>query len=125
MQARYLGPVDPGQVVATLAQYELFLFPTRAENNGYVIHEALLAGCSLLISDQTPWRGLAAAGVGADLPLQVSQFAQAVDAFATLHADERLAQRERAQAYGVARLDAEADIAAMRALLTHAASGHR
>lgn len=125
VHARYLGPVDPGQVVATLAQYELFLFPTRAENNGYVIHEALLAGCSLLISDQTPWRQLAAAGVGADLPLQVPQFAQAVDAFAALPAAERLAQRQRAQGYGAARLNAEADIAAMRTLLTQAASGHR
>ncbi|WP_457393750.1 glycosyltransferase family 4 protein [Roseateles sp. P5_E1] len=125
VHTRYLGPVDPEQVVATLADYELFLFPTRAENNGYVIHEALLAGCSLLISDQTPWRHLAAAGVGADLPLQVSQFAQAVDAFAALPAGERLAQRQRAQGYGAARLNAEADIAAMRTLLTQAASVHR
>ncbi|MGQ3050314.1 MAG: glycosyltransferase [Roseateles sp.] len=125
VQAHYLGPIDPGQVVGTLAKYELFFLPTQAENNGYVIHEALLAGCSLLISDQTPWRQLAAAGVGVDLPLQVPQFVQAVDAFAALPAGDRLAQRQRAQAFGAARLDAEADIAAMGALLAQAASAHR
>src|SRR3546814_17574361 len=36
------------------------------ENYGHVIAEALEAGLRLLISDQTPWRGLAEAGVGHD-----------------------------------------------------------
>lgn len=121
VQARYLGAVEPEQVVTTLARYELFLFPTRAENNGYVIHEALLAGCSLLISDQTPWRELAAAGVGTDLPLQASQFAAAVAAFAALPAEQRAAQRQRAQAYGTARLQAAPGLAATRAMFLAAA----
>ncbi len=120
IQARYLGPVEPAQVLPTLAGHELFLFPTQAENNGYVIHEALLAGCALLISDQTPWRELADAGVGEDLPLTHDAFAAAVTRFAQLPPSQRLANRERARAYGIARLDASEQAQATLRMFTKA-----
>ena len=46
-----------------------FFFPTLGENYGHVIYEALDSGCPVLISDQTPWRGLSEVGAGWDLPL--------------------------------------------------------
>jgi glycosyltransferase involved in cell wall biosynthesis len=52
-----------------LAQYDFLLLPTLGENFGYVILEALAAGCPVLISDESPWRNLQAAGVGWDMPL--------------------------------------------------------
>ena len=55
---------------ALYATHDLLILPTQGENHGYVIQEALLSGCPVLISDRTPWRGLAALGVGADLPLE-------------------------------------------------------
>lgn len=125
VQARYLGAVPPEQVVPTLASYELFLFPTLAENNGYVIHEALLAGCSPLISERTPWRGLRQMGLGAELPLDATAFAQALTDFARLTPAERLAQRERAQAHGLARLDGSMQRAATRTMLGRAMSSRR
>jgi glycosyltransferase involved in cell wall biosynthesis len=57
------------QIFGASSQHHLFLFPTRGENFGHVIHEALRAGLPLLISDQTPWQRLAEQGVGWDLPL--------------------------------------------------------
>lgn len=54
----------------TLSAYDLFLLPTLGENYGHVIHEALLAGCPVLISNRTPWRNLEALGIGWDLPLE-------------------------------------------------------
>ena len=45
------------------------LFPTFGENFGHVIFEALAAGCPILLSDQTPWRGLKEKGCGWDFPL--------------------------------------------------------
>jgi glycosyltransferase involved in cell wall biosynthesis len=50
-------------------RHGLFFLPTANENFGFVILEALLAGCPVLISDQTPWRNLAEKGIGWDLPL--------------------------------------------------------
>jgi hypothetical protein len=45
--------------------------------------ESLAAGCPVLMSDQTPWRGLAASNAGWDLPLnQPRSFIQCVEALA-------------------------------------------
>jgi glycosyltransferase involved in cell wall biosynthesis len=63
------GPVNFDSVPDTLAQYDAMLLPTFGENFGHAIVEALAAGCPVVISDRTPWRGLASRGVGWDLPL--------------------------------------------------------
>lgn len=122
VQIRHLGAVEPAQVLQTMAHHELFLFPTLAENNGYVIHEALLAGCSLLISDQTPWRGLATAGVGEDLPLRQEAFTAAITRFAQLPAAERLARRQRSRAYGLKCLEAREAVQATLRMFMAASS---
>ena len=80
IEVAYEGRVEHAQVVPTLAQHDLFLFPTHGENFGHVIHEALLAGLPLLISDQTPWQRLTDQGVGWDLPLDdISAFARRIE----------------------------------------------
>jgi glycosyltransferase involved in cell wall biosynthesis len=66
----YHGPVPPERVEAAFAASHFFLFPTLGENFGHVIAEALRAGCPVLLSDRTPWRGLAAARAGWDVPLE-------------------------------------------------------
>jgi glycosyltransferase involved in cell wall biosynthesis len=45
------------------------VLPTYNENFGYVILEALLAGCPVILSDQPPWRDLEARQVGWTIPL--------------------------------------------------------
>jgi glycosyltransferase involved in cell wall biosynthesis len=65
----YHGTVAHELVQATLSAHHFFLMPTANENFGHAIVEALLAGCPLVTSDQTPWRGLRQRGVGWDLPL--------------------------------------------------------
>lgn len=44
---RLLGEemVDSQEVVETFSQYDVFLFPTKGENYGHVIFEALAGGC--------------------------------------------------------------------------------
>ena len=65
----YRGPIAHDRVPAALGANHFFLLPTASENFGHAIVEALLAGCPLVISDQTPWLGLSQRGVGWDLPL--------------------------------------------------------
>lgn len=69
IQVHYRDAIPPDQVGEVFSQYHVFLFPTRGENFGHVILEALCGGCLVLISDQTPWRNLAAEKVGWDIPL--------------------------------------------------------
>jgi len=64
------GPVPPERVEETLARYHVFVLPTLGENFGHGVVEAMRAGCPPLISDRTPWRGLAAARAGWDVPLE-------------------------------------------------------
>jgi glycosyltransferase involved in cell wall biosynthesis len=65
----YSGPIATSEVGNCFGRHGLFFLPTANENFGCVILEALLAGCPVLISDQTPWRDLAEKGVGWDIPL--------------------------------------------------------
>jgi glycosyltransferase involved in cell wall biosynthesis len=70
VRAAYCGVVVGAAVHETLRTYDVLLLPSFGENYGHVIAEALAAGCAPLISDRTPWRNLAARGVGWDLPLE-------------------------------------------------------
>jgi glycosyltransferase involved in cell wall biosynthesis len=67
---RYRGDLEPRQVPAVLSSYDLLLQPSQNENFGYTIFESLAAGCPVLISDRTPWRGLEARGIGKDIALE-------------------------------------------------------
>jgi glycosyltransferase involved in cell wall biosynthesis len=49
---------------APYAVASLFLLPSHSENFGLVIAEALAAGVPALVTDTTPWSGLAANGCG-------------------------------------------------------------
>jgi len=69
VHARYHGMVPHEGVGEVLRAHDLLLLPTWGENYGHVVLEALVEGCPVLISDQTPWRDLERAGVGWDLPL--------------------------------------------------------
>lgn len=69
VRVTYRGSVSPDQIPLVLANYHLLLLPTRGENFGHAILEAMLAGCPVLISDRTPWRDLQAVRAGWDLSL--------------------------------------------------------
>ena len=60
----YEGAIPHREVGTVFASHDLFLFPTRGENYGHVIFEALMSGCPVLISDQTPWQSLQKKGAG-------------------------------------------------------------
>jgi glycosyltransferase involved in cell wall biosynthesis len=76
--ARFHGAVPHDRVAEVFRAHELFVFPTRGENFGHVVLEALVAGCPVLVSDRTPWRGLARYGAGWDLPLEDVEAMRAV-----------------------------------------------
>jgi len=61
-----------------LAAAHLMFLPTRGENFGHAIIEALRSGCPVLISDQTPWRGLEDDRAGWILPLDEAERFRAV-----------------------------------------------
>jgi len=69
VKVQYKGAVDHEDVMQVFTAHDLFFLPTKGENYGHVIIEALAAGCPVLISDQTPWRNLEQEKVGWDISL--------------------------------------------------------
>jgi glycosyltransferase involved in cell wall biosynthesis len=65
----YRGSVESAAVEHVLAQYDLLFLPTMGENYGYVIVEAMLAGCPVLISDRTAWQDLERRRAGWTVPV--------------------------------------------------------
>ena len=101
----YRGALHPDEVPATLARYDLFFLPTLGENFGHVIAEALSAGLPVLISDTTPWRGLADQSLGWDVPLdQPGQFAACIEACCHKPAAEYDEWRKAIRAWAVANI---------------------
>lgn len=79
VKVEYKGLVSHDQVHEVFSQYDAFLFPTLSENYGHVIAESLIVGTPVIISDQTPWRGLEEAGAGWDIALEKGEvFKQAI-----------------------------------------------
>jgi glycosyltransferase involved in cell wall biosynthesis len=101
VEARYHGILPHVRVSEVLGRHDLLLLPTWGENFGHVILEALVAGCPVLISDQTPWRDLEAHGVGWDLPLaDPAAFAAVLRRCRDMDAGEHAEWSARAAAYG-------------------------
>lgn len=99
VQVSHHGILDATDVVETLAGHDLFFLPTKGENFGHAINEALSAGLPALISDATPWRNLQALGAGWDLPLSDAEaFTTLIDSFARLPHERRMEHRRAARA---------------------------
>ena len=95
IDVQYKGELTPEQVVPTLSLYDFFFMPTKGENYGHVIAEALCAGLPLLISDATPWRNLSEQGIGWDLPLDnPSTFSNAINKLALMSNDDHYEMRK-------------------------------
>lgn len=95
----FRGPLVHDRVIGVLSEFDFFFMPTKGENFGHAISEALSAGLPVLISDQTPWRELEAHGAGWDLPLDdPERFVAAIESFVRAKPTTRSAMRRAARA---------------------------
>jgi len=109
------GAIPHEQVHRRLSAHDLFFLPTRGENYGHVLAEALSAGLTLLTSDQSPWRQLPELGLGHDLPLSdPAAFARVIDTMAGEMAEQRAARRQRCMTYARRLLQDDASLQAHR-----------
>ena len=92
------GEISPEQVHETFGKYDLFVFPTRGENFGHVIPEALAAGTPILLSDRTPWLQDKSFGLQI-LPLTNKAWVKAIEEWANLSSDKILLRRQAALNY--------------------------
>jgi glycosyltransferase involved in cell wall biosynthesis len=100
VQVTYHGAVAHADVHSLVTTHHFFVLPTFGENFGHAIFEALGVGRPVIISDQTPWRGLAPLGIGWDLPNSDSEaWSQALRDAAALDQDRYDAMSQRSWAF--------------------------
>ena len=98
--ATHLGPVEPSHVQDLFGSYHAMLLPTRGENFGHVILEALAAGCPPIISDRTPWKDLMERGCGWVVPLDDKDgFRKALTELNAMGPEDREQMRSAARQY--------------------------
>jgi glycosyltransferase involved in cell wall biosynthesis len=105
VKVSYYGAVVPTQVPNIFGNYDLFFFPSRGENYGHVIAEAISVGTKVLISNNTPWLNLATEGLGWDLDLQDdSIFVRVIEEMATKGLIDRMLERQAVKLNALKRL---------------------
>jgi glycosyltransferase involved in cell wall biosynthesis len=93
----FCGSVGYEEVRATLGAYDVMLFPTKGENFGHIIAEALSAAVPVMCTDTTPWTSWLRAGGGVVVePDTISDWAQAIEDFAEFTSAQLIDIRENA-----------------------------
>lgn len=64
VKVEYKGEVLPHNVEQALSGYHYFILPSKSENFGHAIYEAMSAGKPVITSHNTPWNGLEGAKAG-------------------------------------------------------------
>lgn len=72
IKVKWTGPIPQSKLEEVWQRSDFFVLPTRGENFGHAIFEALAHGVPVILSDQTPWRGLTDKRVGWDVSLNKS-----------------------------------------------------
>ena len=67
IKVSYKGILPSDDVPKVMEEYDYFVLLSEGENFGHAILEAFMAGCPVIISDQTPWKELVLKGIGWDV----------------------------------------------------------
>lgn len=119
----YKGSIEHSEVSLVMATHDLLFLPTRGENFGHVILEALSAGTPVLISDKTLWKDVDMRGCTA-IPLDdANAFVQVIEEFAAMGPEQRSAARMAAKRTANNFLDMESLVRQSRQLFQTAIGG--
>jgi glycosyltransferase involved in cell wall biosynthesis len=89
IQIAYKGVVSPTEISKVMRQYHALLLPTKTENFGHVIVEAMQSGVVPIIGDQTPWVNLEEHHAGWDLDLKdIESFTNVINTLYEMDSEE-------------------------------------
>ncbi len=81
IRVQYRGETNPEKISGILEQYHVFIMPSKSENFGHAIYEALSAGKPVITSRNTPWNGLQKARAGINTETTAESLSDAIDFF--------------------------------------------
>jgi len=87
--ATYKGVAEGEKIFELIWNYHFLFLPSRGENFGHIILEAMSAGLPVIISDKTPWKNLEDKMVGWDIALNdFVRFSATIEKCAAMTNDE-------------------------------------
>jgi glycosyltransferase involved in cell wall biosynthesis len=104
VQVKFHGEVSPFFVPEVLAKAQVFILPSRSENFGHSIVEALSAAMPVITSHHTPWNGLELARAGINADDTDKSLAKAIDFFAAMDAGKMETWQRGAREYVTGRV---------------------
>ena len=85
ISVKYHGEIKPALVTEVLAAQHVFIMPSKSENFGHALAEALSAGRPVITSHNTPWNNLELNGAGINADADIKSIANAISFFAQLN----------------------------------------
>ena len=82
------GHKTPNELKAFYENAHIFFLPSRGENYGHAIAEALSNGIPVVISDHTPWKSLEESKAGISSPLHPIELAESLNFFLNLSKED-------------------------------------
>lgn len=104
----YKGELPPIQLQEAMQQFHVFIMPSKSENFGHAIMEALSAGKPVITTTTTPFVDLEQSNCGyaVDPDQLVEGLQKAIDSFAAMNAEEFINVSNATQVYLAAKTDA-------------------
>lgn len=100
--------IEPAQVKEVLEESHVFILPSKSENFGHAMYEALSAGRPLITSYHTPCKELLESAAGLNVSVNdTAGLENAIHFFAQLDAEEMLKWSKGAAAYAEKKVDVE------------------
>ncbi len=97
----YHGDVAPHTIPSLLADAQVFILPSKSENFGHAIFEALSAGLPVITSHHTPWNKLQEHHAGLNSELTISAIASSIQQFAIMDKPMFIRYHQGARQYAV------------------------
>ncbi|MEO6637008.1 MAG: glycosyltransferase, partial [Ginsengibacter sp.] len=83
------GEIRPEEIVGALSSAHVFILPSKSENFGHAIYEALSAGRPVITSHNTPWQQLMPAKAGINVTVDGGkELMDAISFFAAMDNNE-------------------------------------
>lgn len=99
ISVQYHPELPAHKVNAKLNNEQVFILPSKSENYGHAIAEALSVGLPVITSDQVPWLQLKENSAGANVNLSVEKITEAINYFVAMDQQEYTRYRQGASLY--------------------------
>ena len=110
------GHKNQDELTSFYENAHLFFLPTRGENYGHAIAEALSSGIPVVISDQTPWKNLKVELAGKSSSINSTTLAESLDFFFNLSNDDYQLWSQGALNYAKAHVNSPETLALNKSL---------